>query len=33
VAHPALFEEHRVAVAELRNAIERLEKRLDRLAG
>jgi ubiquinone biosynthesis protein UbiJ len=32
VAHPALFEEHRVAVAELRNAIDRLEKRVERLA-
>ena len=33
VAHPASFEEHRVALADLRNAIERLEKRVDRLAG
>ena len=33
IAHPASFEEHRVAVADLRNAIERLEKRIDRLAG
>ena len=33
VAHPALFEEHRGAVADLRNAIERLEKRVERLAG
>ena len=33
VAHPALFEKHRVAVAQLRNAIERLEKRVERLAG
>lgn len=33
VAHPASFEEHRGAVAALRNAIERLEKRVDRLAG
>jgi len=33
LAHPALFEEHRAAVRDLSNAIERLEKRLDRLAG
>jgi len=33
VAHPASFEEHRVAVAGLRDAIERLDKRVDRLAG
>ena len=33
IAHPASFEEHRIAVADLRNAIERLEKRVDRLAG
>ena len=32
VAHPASFEEHRVGVAGLRDAIERLEKRVDRLA-
>ena len=33
LAHPASFEEHRAAVSELSNAIERLEKRVDRLAG
>ena len=33
VAHPASFEEHRLAVAQLRDAIERLEKRADQLAG
>ena len=33
VAHPAAFEEHRGAVAALRDAIERLEKRVQRLAG
>jgi ubiquinone biosynthesis protein UbiJ len=31
VAHPASFAEHRLAVAHLRDAIERLEKRVDRL--
>ena len=33
LAHPASFEEHRAAVSDLSNAIERLEKRVDRLAG
>ncbi|MGH8676136.1 MAG: ubiquinone biosynthesis accessory factor UbiJ [Burkholderiales bacterium] len=33
VAHRISFEEHRSAVTQLRDAIERLEKRLDRLAG
>lgn len=33
VTHAATFEEHRFAVAQLRDAIERLEKRVDRLAG
>ena len=33
LAHPASFEEHRTAVADLGNAIERLEKRVERLAG
>ena len=32
LAHPASFEQHRAAVAELCNAIEWLEKRIDRLA-
>jgi ubiquinone biosynthesis protein UbiJ len=32
VTHSAVFEEHRVAVAQLRDALERLEKRIDRLA-
>jgi ubiquinone biosynthesis protein UbiJ len=33
VAHASAFEDHRLAVAQLRDAIERLEKRVDRLAG
>ena len=33
IAHRLSFEEHRSAVAQLRDALERLEKRLDRLAG
>lgn len=33
VAHRVSFEEHRSAVAQLRDALERLEKRLDRLTG
>jgi ubiquinone biosynthesis accessory factor UbiJ len=33
VTHAAAFEDHRLAVAQLRDAIERLEKRVDRLAG
>ena len=32
IAHRLSFEEHRNAVAQLRDALERLEKRLDRLA-
>jgi ubiquinone biosynthesis protein UbiJ len=33
IAHRLSFEEHRSEVAQLRDALERLEKRLDRLAG
>jgi len=33
VTHASAFEDHRFAVAQLRDAIERLEKRVDRLAG
>jgi ubiquinone biosynthesis protein UbiJ len=33
IAHRVSFEEHRSTVAQLRDALERLEKRLDRLAG
>ena len=33
VTHAAAFEDHRFAVAQLRDAVERLEKRVDRLAG
>ena len=33
LAHPASFEEHRAAVSDLSNAIERLDKRVGRLAG